>query len=400
MTKASTSLSTHSLTHPIAEAPANNKCTTVVSALTRLTTSPFKGQRGAPTYFRDVMYSMIRTQLRNLSIEQAQYVNKPTTEVYLDFVKANKLPDVSVELGNGARAHWLGDKAAKVSLVFLHGTYRMRQHKSVQVKEINEALLTRACTGGGYAQPMTPGHFLFFHDLIKLLNTTGSSINLVVLSYTLAPQAQYPTQLIQASSLLTHLLTHKPASDLIIAGDSAGGNLALGLLSHILHPHPSIPPIDLKGESLRGALLISPWVSFDTRHKSYERNAESDLFDAVPLTLWSKAFLGTTQRQGILLGDSYSEPLIAEPSWWKGADQVVKEVLIWGGGGEVFIDGINAFAEKFVEGWKMGGGAPAGVQVVERERACHEGMIVDVLLGYKEKGPGARDVEDFVRSKL
>lgn len=94
---------------------------TVVSALTRLTTSPFKGQRGAPTYFRDVMYSMIRTQLRNLSIEQAQYVNKPTTDVYLDFVKSNKLPDVSVELGNGARAHWLGDKNAKVSLVFFHG---------------------------------------------------------------------------------------------------------------------------------------------------------------------------------------------------------------------------------------------------------------------------------------
>ena len=247
---------------------------------------------------------------------------------------------------------------------------------------------------------MTPGHFAFFNDLITLLNSTGSSINLVILSYTLAPQAQYPTQLIQASSLLTHLLQFKPASDLIIAGDSAGGNLALGLISHILHPHPQIAPIDLKGEQLRGALLISPWVSFDTRHESYERNAESDLFDAVPLTLWSKAFLGTTQRRNILQGDSYSEPLIAETTWWKGADKVVSEVLIWGGGGEIFIDGINAFAEKFVEGWKLGGGTAAKVQVVERERACHEGMIVDVLLGYKEKGPGAKDVEDFVRSKL
>jgi hypothetical protein len=95
----------------------------VVSALTRLTTSPFKGKKGAPTYFKDVMYSMIRTQLRNLSIEQAQYVNKPTTEVYLDYVKNNKLPDVSLDLGNGGKAHWLGEKSAKVSLVFLHGTW-------------------------------------------------------------------------------------------------------------------------------------------------------------------------------------------------------------------------------------------------------------------------------------
>lgn len=101
----------------------------MTSALIRLTTSPFKGQRGAPTYFRDVMYSMVRTQLRNLSIEQAQYLNKPTTEVYLDFIKANKLPDVSVELGNGARAHWLGDKNSKVSLVFLHGMLQQLKRK-------------------------------------------------------------------------------------------------------------------------------------------------------------------------------------------------------------------------------------------------------------------------------
>jgi acetyl esterase/lipase len=247
---------------------------------------------------------------------------------------------------------------------------------------------------------MTPGHLTFLTDLVKLLNGQGASLNLVILSYTLAPQASYPTQLIQAASLLNHLLAYKSASDLIIAGDSAGGNLALGLLGHLLHPHPSVPAVDLKGEALRGALLISPWVSFDTRHDSFERNAESDIFDATPLTLWSRAFLGPSQRRNILQGDSYSEPLVAEPSWWSGAHKVVDEVLIWGGGGEIFIDGIQAFAEKFVEGWKAGGGSITKVQVVERERACHEGMIVDVLLGYKEKGPGAKDVEDFVRSKL
>jgi hypothetical protein len=70
------------------------------------------------------MYSMIRTQLRSLSIEQAQYVNKPTTEVYLDFAKANNFEPVTVELGNGAKAHWVGDKNAKISLVFLHGMAR------------------------------------------------------------------------------------------------------------------------------------------------------------------------------------------------------------------------------------------------------------------------------------
>jgi hypothetical protein len=65
--------------------------------------------------------------LRNLSIEQAQYLNKSTTEVYLDFAKNNNFTPVSVDLGNGAQAHWLGDKSAKVTLVYLHGT----MHSSV-----------------------------------------------------------------------------------------------------------------------------------------------------------------------------------------------------------------------------------------------------------------------------
>jgi hypothetical protein len=124
------------------------------------------------------------------------------------------------------------------------------------------------------------------------------------------------------------------------------------------------------------------------------------MFDHVPLDQWSKAFLGPTQRHGILMGDSYSEPLVAETTWWSGAHKVVSEVMIWGGGGEILIDGIKAFGDKFREGWVLGGGAPGKVQTVERGRLGHEEMVVDVMFGYKEKGPGARDVEEFVRSKL
>lgn len=42
--------------------------------------------------------------------------------MYLDFAKANNIAPVSVDLDNGAQGHWLGDKNAKVTLVFLHGT--------------------------------------------------------------------------------------------------------------------------------------------------------------------------------------------------------------------------------------------------------------------------------------
>ncbi|KIW03662.1 uncharacterized protein PV09_04984 [Verruconis gallopava] len=346
----------------------------LAAALIRMTTSPFKGSKGGPTYYRDVFMTLVRTQLRNVSIEQTQYTSKPTGQVYLDFATANKFTPMTDDLGNGGKAHWLGDKSAKVTLVYLHG--------------------------GGYVVPAGPNHFSFLYDLMNALNNSGASLNICFLEYTLAPHGEYPTQLRQASSLITHLLTTKSAADLIVAGDSAGGNLILGLLSHLLHPHPAIPAVDLKGDKLRGAVLLSPWVSFDTRHPSYTTNAESDLFDEVPLNTWARAFLGASMRRGILMGDSYSEPLIAEPGWWGGAHKVVDEVLIWGGGGEIFIDGILAFSDKFTEGWKAGGGDPRKVQTISRARMCHEEPLADILMGFKEKGEGAKDIETFVRSKL
>lgn len=50
---------------------------------------------------------------------------------------------------------------------------------------------------------------------------------------------------------------------IVIAGDSAGGNLTLGLISHLLHPHPDVPKVELSGP-LATTILISPWVKFTT----------------------------------------------------------------------------------------------------------------------------------------
>jgi acetyl esterase/lipase len=201
---------------------------------------------------------------------------------------------------------------------------------------------------------------------------------------------------------LLKTLSRSPSS-LILAGDSAGGNLLLSLFSHILHPHPKavgkIPVVNIN-EPFKAAFLLSPWVSFATDHPSYAENAETDIFDAIPLRMWSSAFLGSTQRRGIRMGDSYSEPLLAEPTWWSGAHELVSEVLIWGGGGEILIDGIRAFGDKFVEGWVGGGGERGRVTQIEGPRMAHEEMVLDVILGYKAKGTGALEVEEWVKSKL
>jgi acetyl esterase/lipase len=107
-----------------------------------------------------------------------------------------------------------------------------------------------------------------------------------------------------------------------------------------MHPHPSssIPKITLS-EPLLGAVLISPWVGFDTSRPSYQQNQYFDLIPAVAAQRWSTAFMGNAKP------DYYNQPILAPRSWWK--DVVVKDVLITGGDEEVLIDEIREFAAKF-----------------------------------------------------
>ncbi|KAH8721585.1 hypothetical protein GQ44DRAFT_829147 [Phaeosphaeriaceae sp. PMI808] len=55
-----------------------------------------------------------------------------------------------------------------------------------------------------------------------------------------------PAQLQKVAAVLAYLAKQSEASRIFLAGDSAGGNLVLALLSHILHPHPDVPVVELK----------------------------------------------------------------------------------------------------------------------------------------------------------
>ena len=138
----------------------------------------------------------------------------------------------------------------------------------------------------------------------------------------------------------------------MITGDSVGGGLAISLLSHLLHPYLDVPCMSLP-EPLRGAVLYSPWASFDTYYNSYMRNAVKDTLVPRVLRKWAGMYLGTVERDtdpGIITGgNNYSEPLLANPPWWEGINNVVACVWIWGGENEVFIDSLHTFG-----GWGFG----------------------------------------------
>lgn len=194
--------------------------------------------------------------------------------------------------------------------------------------------------GGGYALHSFPGQYQLMNNVLTTLNEAGKDVSIFWLDYTLAPEKHYPTQLVQAVDALRYILsTGRQPSDIMIGGDSAGGNLTVGVLAHLLHPHPdpSVQKLELS-EPLKGAVLISPWISFDVETESAKTNVKKDYCPPEATERFATTWKGEAKP------DYYNEPLLAPKEWWEGLK--VKDILITMGGVEMALDTMKAFAKK------------------------------------------------------
>ena len=176
----------------------------------------------------------------------------------------------------------------------------------------------------------------------------------------LAPEYPFPTQLRQATAAVQYLLDQgMSSSNIIIAGDSAGGNLALQLASVLLHPHPSLPlpprpdprgadaspPSSKLQQPFGGLLLISPWVEFDTNTPSYVSNSTRDI---IPTSTYQ--FFADAVQPGVTHAlRCHFEPGLAPRDWWTGFGGVFSRVLVTAGEHEMPIDQIQASAAVIAE---------------------------------------------------
>ncbi|KAA8646275.1 uncharacterized protein ATNIH1004_007702 [Aspergillus tanneri] len=222
----------------------------------------------------------------------------------------------SMVLENDTKGHWIGDSSAEHVLFYCHG--------------------------GSYAVYASDAHIRGLWQIVRELQFAGKSLAVLLLSYDVSSTAGYPRQLQQASSLLSYLIKtiDKDPSKVILAGDSAGGHLILALVSHILHLHPEVPPMDLPPKSaFLGVILLSPWVTFDTESAdSMRRNRVKDFLHIPSLENWSVVFRGAAPQ------DNYLVPMDAPLKWWQGLPAL--KVLIISGTDEIFVDDIDVFAKN------------------------------------------------------
>jgi acetyl esterase/lipase len=180
----------------------------------------------------------------------------------------------------------------------------------------------------------------FWTSLGQDLTKVNKSVAFLFVAYTLVPFGTYPVQFREGVEALDYVLNDlgRFPSDVILAGDSAGGNMCLAVLSHLSHPSPDVPEVKLDSK-LKALVLVAPWVSFRTDWPSSHSNQYKDIVVPAVGRMWSSGYLAGRPTS------PYAEALEAPASWWEGAK--VEQLLCVAGSDEILIDPITKWIEKY-----------------------------------------------------
>lgn len=132
--------------------------------------------------------------------------------------------------------------------------------------------------GGGFQI----GSLLSHRSLVsRLAHATGLPVTAV--AYRLAPEHRFPAASDDCLAAY-RALAADAATRIVIAGDSAGGHLALDVALNARDQGLPLPA---------GLVLISPWLDLALRGDSYISRAEADIFSKTPqLKAMARTYLG------------------------------------------------------------------------------------------------------------
>ncbi|KAI0094480.1 Alpha/Beta hydrolase protein [Irpex rosettiformis] len=226
--------------------------------------------------------------------------------------------------------------------------------------------------GGAYYSSSPATHRLITLPLSKALDA-----RLFALDYRLAPETRFPGPLHDAVSAYFRMTDDLliPAENIVVAGDSAGGGLALALMMYLRDNNYPLPG---------AAILMSPWVDLTLSCDSWESNA---LYDIVPQPVPGDhlnpiaCYLGEHMEK--YLTHPYASPLFGN---FKG----LPPMLIQSGEAEVLRDESTLLAHKATR---------AGVKV--RHELFQDAVHVFQTFPFMEQAQQAfHSAREFVRDTL
>lgn len=196
----------------------------------------------------------------------------------------------------------------------------------------------------------------------------------------------FPTQILDALAgynYLVNIVGFAPA-DIIVSGDSAGGNLAHALTRYLIEYAASPGSPDGGFPAIPGALiLLSPWMDIgwtteqDKTRAALKRNANSDFLRVDKGTSWTKqAFLGP---HGLSAADTneYISPASLHPSLVVDFKEFPRTFIV-AGGAELLYDSISTLRERMVRDLGEGDGVAPNdgkVRYYEAPDGVHDYLV-------------------------
>ena len=235
------------------------------------------------------------------------------------------------------------------------------QSKAILIKEVNidgmygewlcvnrahmKKYVLLYCHGGGYST----GSSIYGRTLTTRL-ASSTSMDVLSFDYRLAPEHPYPAAIEDALKAWDHLMMFGyGARDVILVGDSAGGNLALAL-SHRLKKAGRLLP--------RGIVLLSPWTDMTSSGRSHRTKEGIDpVLHAAYLQEMTENYLGKNYDEA-LLHDPMVSPLFGDfegfpPTYIQVGDQEVLQsdsVLLYKRMNQA---GVNVTLDVFKDMWHV-----------------------------------------------
>ncbi len=148
--------------------------------------------------------------------------------------------------------------------------------------------------GGGYCVCSWQTH----RSLIGRLSRAAGMKTLAI-NYRLAPENPFPAALEDGLKAYQFLLKSNAPEKIVLAGDSAGGGLCMGLLLYLKQldiPHPN------------KVIALSPWLDLSVPEESYAADLNQDPMLTIPaVKVWANRYLNTTHPQHPLASPLYGD---------------------------------------------------------------------------------------------
>jgi monoterpene epsilon-lactone hydrolase len=193
--------------------------------------------------------------------------------------------------------------------------------------------------GGGYRLGAARSWVSFATSLAAAADT-----QVVIVDYRLAPEHPFPAALHDAAAVYEALQSDH-VGPLFVAGDSAGGGLAIALT--VAAGQAGLPLPD-------GLIALSPWADLTLRSETFATRAESDQF----FPRDSAAEAAESYLQGADPLDPLVSPLLADLANFP-------KTLLFAGGAETLLgDGLSLSHALVTAGASVEAHFPAGMQHV------------------------------------